>query len=372
MKISVLSENLKKGMGVAIKAVANRPQLPILSNVLLRANKDGLLILATDLEISLIVKVGAKVEEEGDMAVPAKLFFDLINSLPSGAVLIKREKQALNISGNRVKVEVVGQAAEEFPSLPRFKGKGLMVDSQRFKKVIEAVGVSVAKDDTRPILTGILWQMVPGEITLVATDGYRLGMDRLKGVEKDESFQSEKVILPARALMELSRVVGEEASSSKIEVDLDEEKQQVMFRVGDVEMSSRLIAGDFPPFEQIIPIEHKLRVMVSREMLLEAVKRASLFARDNSNIVKLEIGEDMVLVKAESSQAGRNESEVEAKTEGEGMVVAFNARYLLDFLSASEEKQTIMEFEGELKPGVFLPEGVDFKQIIMPIRQTEN
>lgn len=369
MKVTVLAENLRKGLGIAIKAVSTRSQLPVLSGVLLKAEKGNLVIMATDLEISFKVVLGAKVSKEGEMVVPARLFLDLVSGLEMGPVVLVEEKQILRIESGGVKAEIVGQGADEFPSLPKVKKLELSLPASSLKECVNRVTVSAARDDTRPVLSGVLWSFEDKEVKLIATDGYRLGMDEIKEVV-GEVKKKKKLILPARALQELARVVDEEGVK-KVEVGFDEDNQQVMFRVEDVEMVSRLIAGNFPAYEQIMPGEYKTKVLLKREELLEAVKRASLFAREGSNIVKFKVEKDGVMVEAESGQTGGSQTKLEGKVEGEGMVIAFNARYIVDYLGVMNNEDVVLELVEGLKPGVFKVEGESFVQVVMPIRMQD-
>ncbi|MBU1199904.1 DNA polymerase III subunit beta [Patescibacteria group bacterium] len=370
MKATVLAENLKKGLGIVLRGVTNKSTLPILSGVLMRVNSEGLELLSTDLEISFRVKIGVKVKEEGELVVPAKLLFDLVSGLPVGPVDLMVEKQILKISGGGVKTEIVGQAAEEFPSLPKSKGKTLKISVDDFRKKIDRVAVSAARDDTQPVLSGILWEFTKDRVQLVATDRYRLGVDVMSGLKLDEKMDGKKLILPARALQELSRVLSD-GQIRELGVEFDEENQQVVFVAESVEMVSRLIAGEFPPFEQILPVNHQVRVEVGREDLLEAVKRASLFAGDGANIIKVKLADNVLRVGAENSQRGLSETSLDVKMEGEGLEMAFNSRYLLDYLGAVDEEKVFLESEGELKPGVFKIKDKGFVQVVMPIRLQE-
>lgn len=370
MKITVLSENLKRGLGIVLRGVTSKGTLPILSGVMMKVNGTGLELLTTDLEISFRVKIGVKVKEEGEIVVPAKLFFDLVSGLPVGPVDLTVEKQTLSISGGGVKTEIVGQGSEEFPSLPKSKGKVVKIDVLEFRKRVDRVAVSAAKDDTQPVLSGILWKFAKDKIHLAATDRYRLGVDVLSGLKLDEKMDGKKLILPARALQELSRVLSD-GQIRELGVEFDEKNQQVVFVAESVEMVSRLIAGDFPPFEQILPSEHKVRVEIEREDLLEAVKRASLFAGDGANIIKINILDNQLQVKGADSQKGRSESSLSVKTDGEGVEMAFNSRYLLDYLGAIDDEKIYLESEGELKPGVFKIKDKGFVQVVMPIRLQE-
>lgn len=369
MKVSILAENLKKGLSIAMRGVSSRVQLPILSTILLKAGKEGLVLSATDLELSFRVKVRAKVIEEGELAVPAKLLSDLVATLPVGVVELLGQKQALKISSDKVKAEVVGQGGEEFPSLPAGKGKGLEISVEELIEKVERVGIAAAKDDARPILAGVLWMMSKKKLTLVATDGYRLGVDAIEKGVSGVIEEGEKFVLPVRALMELTRVL--EPSMKTVVVEFDKDKQQVVFNAEDLQMSSRLIAGEFPPYNKVIPTEKKITVTLDREMLIEAVKRASLFARDSANVVKLLVNEGGVVVTAQSDQVGGSQSSLEAEVEGEEVKIAFNARYLLEYLGVIKGEKVMMETEGELKPAVFRIAESEFLHVIMPVR-TQN
>lgn len=369
MKVGILAENLKKGLSIAMRGISSRVQLPILSTILLKAGKEGLVLSATDLELSFQVKVRAKVTEEGELAVPAKLFSDLVATLPAGVVDLSSEKQTLKITGEKVSAEVVGQGSEEFPSLPAARGKGMSLSIEELVEKVGRVGIAAAKDDARPILAGVLWVMSEKKITLVATDGYRLGIDVMEKGVSGVTQEGEKFVLPVRALMELTRVL--EPSMKTIMVEFDKDKQQVVFSADDVKMSSRLIAGEFPPYAKVIPTEKKITATLDKESLIEAVKRASLFARDSANVVKLLINEGGVTVTAQSDQVGGSQSSLGAEVEGEEVRIAFNARYLLDYLGVVKGEKVTMETEGELKPAVFRISESEFLHVIMPVR-TQN
>lgn len=366
MKVSILTENLKRGVSIAIRGISTRTQLPILSTILILAGKDGLTLSTTDLELSFRVKVRAKVSEEGEIAVPGKLFSDLIATLPPGTIEMQAEKEALVLSGDSVKVEIMGQSASEFPSLPTASGKGLTIDIGEFSEKVERVGVAAARDESRPVLSGLLWALGGGALTLVATDGYRLGIDLLKKIAAGAMEDGQKFILPVKAVLELARVL--ETGMEALIVEFDQEKQQVIFGAGDVEMSSRLIAGEYPPYRSVIPTDKKMTVTLERESLIEAVRRASLFAADNANVVKFLIAEDGVTVTARSDQMGKSQTMLTAEVDGEGVTIAFNAKYLLDYLGSIDDERITMETEGMLKPVVFRQPASDFVHVIMPVR----
>ena len=367
MKISVQATDLKKYLGIVNRGIGLRPQLPILSGILLQVTKDEVNLVSTDLEISFWVRVPAKIEEEGELVVQAKLFSELVSGLPAGVVNLSSDKNSLKIEAKGINAEIVGQGSEDFPSIPRAKKAHLSLKSGEFRQKMDRVCISAARDDTRPVLTGVLWELSEKTATLVATDGYRLSSDKLE-VAKSSLEKETKFILPARSLSEVSKVLSETGEDT-FGVEFDKENQQVIFTIADMEVSSRLIAGEFPPYQQIIPNTYSTKALFAREELLEAVKRANLFAKDNANIVKMAIEEKRVVVRAESSQLGSNSTEIESEVEGEALTVAFNARYLLDYLSVNNVEMVRWETEGELKPSVFKREdGDDWIQVVMPVR----
>lgn len=367
MKISVLAENLTRSVGVAVRSVSGKAQLPVLSNILIKANKSGLEIVGTDLELSMITKVGARVEEEGEILVPARLFSELVTTLPVGAVDLSLNKQVLMVNTGKMKAEIVGISADEYPVVPRYEGKGIKIKSEVLRTSIGRVAIAAAKENTRPVLEGVWWLLGNEGIELAATDGYRLGTDRLKiaGVEQ----KNQEFVVPVRAVLELLRLLAD--NQGEVKVEFDKDKQQVVFSVGETELVSRLIGGEFPPFKQIIPQEYKTRVKVKKDDLLSSVKRASIFARGNANIVLWEIDQEVLVVSAASAEVGKNESEIEVSGEVEKMKIAFNGKYLVDYLSNIDVEEIVFESEGELRPGVFRVEGSEFVHIVMPIRQSD-
>jgi DNA polymerase-3 subunit beta len=367
MKIIIQSGELKKYLGIVNRGVSSRPQLPILSGVLLKAIGDEVSLVATDLEVSFWLRLSAKVEEEGEVVIPAKLFSELVASFPTGNVTISVEKHVVKIEVEGIVSEIVGQGAEDFPSIPRASKAQVILRSGDFRQKVDRVCVSAARDDTRPVLTGVLWEINEDKVSLVATDGYRLSVDKLT-LSKTELEKETRLILPSRSLQEISKMLGE-TGADDFSLEFDKKNQQVIFKVGEIEVASRLIAGEFPPYQQIMPNTYSSRAVFGRVEILEGVKRASLFARDNANIVKLQMEKDGVVVKAESTQVGTSVSKIAATVEGEELTVAFNARYLLDYLASCTSENVIWETEGELKPSVFRNEDEDtWVQVVMPVR----
>lgn len=367
MKIIVQSGELKKYLGIVNRGVSSRPQMPILSGVLLKAENNEVSLISTDLEISFWLRLSAKVEEEGEVVVPAKLFSELVSGFPAGSVTLSVEKHIVKIEVDGIISEIVGQSADDFPSIPRANKSQIVIRAGDFRQKIDRVCVSAARDDTRPVLTGVLWEIDGEKVSLVATDGYRLSVDRIF-LSKTDLEKEVRLILPARSLQEISKMLGE-TGVGDFSLEFDKGNQQVIFKVGEIEVTSRLIAGEFPPYQQIMPNTYSSRAVFGKLEILEGVKRASLFARDNANIIKLQMENEGVTVRAESSQIGTSVSKMVATTEGNGLTVAFNARYLLDYLASCTSEKVVWETEGELKPSVFRNEDEEtWTQVIMPVR----
>ncbi len=368
MKITLLTIDLKKALGVVIRGISSKPHLPILTGMLLKVKDNKVSIESTDLEMSFWVNVPASVEEEGVLVIPAKLFGDLILSLSGEKVELTSEGVKLKIKTKGVSSEIVCQNVDDFPVIPRSVKPEIRIETSLFKKKHEKINVSVAKEDTRPILTGVLWQFEKDNVNLVATDGFRLGVERMALLGGGNDLSGKRYVIPSRSLLEVSKTAGD-FGVSNFAVEVDEKSKQIVFVLGDVEISSRLLEGEFPPYQQIIPNTYNTKMSLLRDELLSAVKRASLFARDNANVIKVKVDEREVLVLAENSQVGSNMTNVEGEIEGEKITMAFNARYLIDYLSNVEGDYVEWETEGELKPSVFRDtKNESWLQVIMPIR----
>lgn len=380
MKVEILQEKFSKSLSFIARVVATKPTLPVLANVLIIAQKDGVLLSATDLSLGIKLWVGAKVISEGSITVPAKILGDLVASLPPSTIEVSVEGESLLISCSGNKARLSGISAKEFPSLGEFESKrGFWVEAGEFKKAIERVTVAVSTDETRPILSGVLWKLKERAIQLAATDGYRLSVVQLvapKEGKQEEWFSSVKkvlekeIIIPARALKDVERLM-EEMSVKRIKVGLVKDQNLMIFKVGDGEITTRLIEGSFPNFEQVIPKEKKGRVEIEVEPLIEAIRTASIFARDSANIIHWKIETERLIISANAPSYGESESNVEIKLDGEGGEIAFNSRYLLDLLSIFPAKKVMFTIKDSLDPGVFESAGEGenkFLHLIMPVR----
>jgi len=373
MKVSCLQENLAKGLSIVGRAVASRSTLPVLSNVLLATDNARLKLSATNLELGINCWVGAKVEQDGAVTVPARLLMDFVNSLPPERIDMELQvrTQTLNLRCGRFEASIKGIDAQEFPivSAPG-EDHTVSMDPEALRDMINQVSIAAATDESRPVLTGVLTELGPSGITMAAADGYRLSV---RSSELSISTESEaKVIIPARALQELARISGEQ--EEPIRVLVSPARNQAFFRLSSIDLITQLVEGTFPDYRQIIPRQHSTRTVLNTAEFQKAVRLASLFARDSNNIVRVrvepagELTPGKVVVSATSSELGSNVSELEATIQGDAIEIAFSARYLADVLNVIDAAQVAMETSAPSSPGAFTPVGGEsFLHVIMPM-----
>lgn len=371
MKLSVMQENLARGLSVVSRAVSTRSTLPVLANVLLRTEDGGLKLTATNLEIGITYWVPGKIETDGAITVPARLLSDLVASLP-GSERVDLELQGhdlLHLTCGRVATHVKGIDADEFPALQTAGERPTTRISQKvLRQALEETTFAAASDEARPILTGVLCRFEGDSLTLAAADNYRIAV---KTITILDPVEETSVVVPARALAELVRVIGD--VDDPVELVLAQGRNQVLFHLEGIDLVSRLIDGQFPNYQQVMPPAHTTRAVVEREELLRAVRPAALIASSSANIVKLAVASNgtAVLTVTANAEVGDYEGEVEAAVEGDGTTIAFNARYLADVLTNVEAEQFALELNGPLSPGVFKPVGDErYVHVVMPVRTT--
>jgi DNA polymerase-3 subunit beta len=374
MKVTVLQENLARGLSVVSKAVSPRSTLPVLANVLIASDEGRLRLSATNLEMGITCWIPARIDEEGSTTVPARTFVDLVSTLPSDQVLLKLDPQTqtLNVRGGTSTNDIKCIDAQEFPPLPvpDFDG-AVQINVGDFREMIHQVVFAASSDEARPVLMGVLVQVDKDKLTMAAADGFRLSVR--KAVLSTPSAGSVSAIVPAQALKELARVATD--ADEPIYMVLPKGRGQVVFRVKDVEVVSQLIDGTFPDYQQIIPRSYKSRTLVSTSSLLKACKQAEIFAREGSNVARFNIKTsqgDMqpseVEISATSEETGKNETIVEATVDGGGLLIAFNVKFLREALEVIRTPNVALETSAPNAPGVVKPVGDDqFLHVIMPM-----
>jgi len=368
MDIQVLQEELAKAISIASRFSSTRVQLPVLANILLEVTKNKLIVSATNLEISVSYSLGAKVEKEGSITIPSRVISELISNLKSGQINLKAEKEILEINSSDFESKLSGMNASDFPAVPKEIGSGgIVIPAEKFQKALGKVLFSVSSDETRPVLTGVLMIVKKGELVMVSTDGFRLSREKIKIEEKGE--EEKRFIIPKSILSEILRIQGDE----NIEFLYKKMDSQVVFATSSVTLSSRVIEGEFPDFEKIIPKDTKIKINADKYEFARTVKLASVFAKDSANVVKLQISKGDVEIVAESQQYGSQKGKFDIKGEGVGgtdkFQIAFNYRFLEEFLSACESEDVQAEFSDPNSPSLFLDsKDENFIHIIMPVR----
>jgi len=366
-----MQENLARGLSVVSRAVSSRSTLPVLANVLLKTEDAGLKLTATNLEIGITYWVPGKIETDGSTTVPAKLLTDLVNSLPSGdrVDLELGPGESLHIRCGRFETHVKGIDADEFPAIQTAGERPTTRIAQNvLRRALAETAFAAASDEARPILTGVLAKFEGDQLTLAAADNYRIAV---KTIPILDAVPETSVVIPARALNELARVLAD--VDDPVDVILAGARNQVLFHIDGIDLVSRLIDGQFPNYQQVVPSSHTTRAILDREELLRAVRPAALIAHESANIVKLQIGgdgESGITVSA-NAEVGDHVGQVEAAVEGDGTTIAFNARYLADVLTNVDADQFAIELNGPLSPGVFRPvSDSQYVHVVMPVKTT--
>jgi DNA polymerase-3 subunit beta len=378
MKVSCLQENLTKGLSIVGRAVASKSTLPVLSNILLATDEGRLKLAATNLELAVVTWIGAKIEDEGAITIPARLLSEFITSLPNDRIDMELNVRThtVQLSCPSSQAHIKGIDASEFPPIPNVVQEGattatVKIEPDLLREVISQVAFAAAADESRPVLAGVLVSFSDGQLTMAATDGFRLSV-RTANLPVSTP-QKLDVLVPARTLNEVARLAADE--KEPIEITVTPNNSQILFHMSNIDLVSRLVEGVFPNYRHIIPASHKTRTVLSTGDFLNASRRASLFAREAANIIRLSIrpGEELVpgriSVTATSAEVGDNVNDVDAVVEGEELTIAFNARYLTEVLGALTCAKVGLETGTATTPGVLRPVGDDgFIHVIMPLQ----
>jgi DNA polymerase-3 subunit beta len=380
MKFSTLKENLKEGLNLVSHIAGKNQNLPILNNVMIDAKEGDIKLITTNLEIGIVHTIRGKIEKEGEFTVGAKMVSDYINLLPNKQINITKKEENIQVECENYKTKIKGQVADDFPLIPTVDKKdGFTIDVASFKKALSKVVFAVSSGESRLELSGVVFVFSENNLTMAATDSYRLAEKKVD-IQTDPSsslVEGQKIIVPAKTLQELIRVL-----SSIKEEDIKENKEekaeffvsdnQIMFVFKNTKLVSKLIEGQYPDYQQIIPTETKTSAVVNREELIRAVKTSSLFSKTGVNDINLDFpqGKGKLVVSSASGEAGENLVDVEADISGEDNGIIINYSYLLDGLSHINEENVKIEVIDNNTPCIIRPmEEKEYLYIIMPIKQ---
>lgn len=363
MKVSIARSELLDALSIVSKGLSSRTTLPILSGILFTAQGDSLQVQSTDLEVSIRTAVKARVEAEGTIVIPGRLITDIVRSLPEAAVTVDASANGATIQCGQSSFTVRTLAPEDFPKFPDVSpGETVTLPTSVFSDVVHQVAKAVSRDETRPILTGILIVVEEGTLRMAATDSYRLCVREVAVEGTDGSLEA---VIPGRALEDVSRL----AAASE-DVTLGVSENQVIVRFGDTTFVSRRIEGTFPNWRQLVPKEWNTRFTIDRQELIEAVKRVSLMAQHSAPLrLKVAVDDRVLSLSAQTQDIGEAREDLEAAIEGQDVEMAFNHAYLMDGINVAPGDTVALELVSPLKPGVIkMSDSDDFIYLLMPVR----
>lgn len=365
MELSVTQENLTRALANTGRVASSKAGLPILSNILLRTDGNRLLVASTNLEIASTHLIGAKVIKPGAITIPAKLMSEFVASLPKGTIELKVTGDHLSISSGSYSSVINGVIADEFPELPTIDETSSVQYSLRptdFKQAVSQTIITASTDSTRPILTGVYWHSFEGNLYLAATDGYRLSERRLVETTSDVA-----ALIPASTLQEVLRTMTDDLD----EVDVLFDETQVRFRLGDSELTSRLIDGNYPDYRQLIPETSETNATLATNDFVRITKIAGLFARASGGSITITADNEaqQLSIHSIASEQGENTSSAGAEISADGQVT-LNSRYLSEALGVIDGDVAVFRFSGKLAPCVLQAKGddVNYKHVVMPLK----
>lgn len=361
MKLQVTQENLNKALGSVGRVASSRGTLPILSNVLIKTIGNRLSIAATNLDIGITHYIGTKMSDEGAITVPARLMVDFVSSLPSGTITLELDETKLKITTEQYESIINGTNAEEYPVMPAIaEGTNWTIPAKTLRGALQQVLIAASSDESRPVLTGVYLHTHDKQLFMVATDSYRLAEKSLMKTAEDINL-----LIPAGAMQDLLRIL----SDADEDVVVTHDDQQVLFRVGDVELVARLIEGTYPDYRKLIPKSFAQSATLKKQELMNITKVSSLFARESAGSVTIHLDKEkqVVSIRSIASQLGENTASAEATIDGEG-VITLNSRYIMDALHAITGDEVKVAFNGKLEPCLLNGKSNDYQHVIMPLK----
>jgi len=364
MKFCVDKNLFEESLSMVERAISTRSTLPVLNNVLLDAKNNKLTLITTNLEIAIKTTIPIKLEKEGRTTIPVKLLSSYISLINSQEIEVElKDAETIHIQTKESNTKIKGISADEFPLIPKIEEeKSIKIPVKYFMENVASIVFASALDELRPVLAGVYLKALEGKMYAVATDSYRL-VEVTKEIKDKDSFS---VIIPSRAVLELSRII-QKYNDKDIQIDMA--KNQAKFTCENIELISRLIEGQYPDYRKIIPNTTETLSTVKKNDLVTAVKRASLFARENSNSIKLNVMDDRINIIVDTVQSGSENASVSAKTVGGEKTIAFNAQYLIDALNNLDSENVIVGVNSSITPGVIKGENRgDVLHVIMPLK----
>jgi len=365
MKATIIQANFAKALNSVSRVVSNRTTLPVLNNVLIEAKDGKLNMSATDLEIAISAKIIGKVDSDGIITIPARLLSDFVLNNKDKNIDISLSGLNLNLKSEHFEANIKGIDAEEFPTIPSSDMKSFVkIKTTELTEAIRKVAFAAANDDTRPVLAGVLFKFTGKELLLAATDSYRLAEAK---IEVEGAKEEREIIVPARTLNELNRVLSSVELDGEVEIIIDE--TQIFFTVADIRLVSRLIEGSFPNYNQIIPDSSKISLSADIAETLSALKMSALFAKDIANNIKLHVKKGELVIKSAAGESGDTTSKIKAESSGGNLEIAFNARYLIDVMNILSGKKVEMKFNDDSSPCIITcDKDKNYLYLAMPLK----
>ena len=372
MKVSVQQQHLSHGLGLVSRAFSPRSTLPVLANILVATDEGRLRLSATNLELGISSWIPAQIGEDGAITVPARTFVDLVSALPNDMVhlALNTRAQTLTVTCGSNITDIKGIDAQEFPPMPvPDLADGVSLNVSDFKEMIQQVVFAASNDDARPVLQGVMMTIAENQVTLAATDGFRISVR--KALLANPARQAVSVIIPGRALSELARIAAD--GDQTLTMNIPAGRGQVVFRLKDAELVSQLIDGNFPDYKAIIPRSSKTHTILSVPGFLKACKQAEIIAREGNNVVRMNIlpqGDQpgVIEISAQSEETGTSDVKVDANIDGPALLIAFNVKYLREVLDVLKTPSVALETNQNNTPATLRPIGDDdYVHVIMPM-----
>ncbi|NLY77128.1 MAG: DNA polymerase III subunit beta [Tissierellia bacterium] len=366
MKININQNTLASHISIVQRGISARSTLQILDGILLEAYNGKLKLTSTDLEIGIETHLDCNVIEEGSIVINSRIFGDIIRKLPNSIISIEVKDNNINIKCESSEFNILGSNPFDYPELPKLIDEdSFRIPGDLFKNAIKKTVFATAKDETRPILTGVLLEIEGNKCSFVSLDGYRLALSNLS-ISTDKDI---RVIIPGRVLEELSKILGDDEEEVKISTSAG----NIIFNLGDTIVTSRLLEGQFLNYKDIIREEHDTRIEVNRKSLQDSLERASLLAKEEkANLVKLNIQDNEVIVKS-NTEIGNVYEKIESKQEGDNVNIAFNSKYLLDGIKVIDSEEIELSFMGSLNPCIIKPvDDKNYTYLVLPVRLAQD